>query len=254
MPSDTATTRDGARHPSPPLVVLAVVYTAVFLASLVLTAFLTAGEHFPSPFAPSASSLEFFARYSLAVRWSAFLQVGAAVPLGLFAATVASRLHFLGVRAAGVTIALFGGIAAAVSLALSAVVQWTLSWPDVLASAGLARALQLLAFAVGGPAHVMTLGILLGGVSVTGGLHRLLPRWMMTAGLVLAAIAELSWLSLVLPSASYLLPLARFPAFAWLIVAGALLPDRRKGARELSARPGATLAVPQPGLAAKEGA
>jgi hypothetical protein len=244
MESDTATTRDGARHPSPPLVVLAVAYTAVFLASLVLTALLTAGEHFPSPFASSTSSFEFFARHSLAVRWSGFLQLGAAVPLGLFTATVASRLHFLGVRAAGVTIALFGGIAAAIFL--------TLSWPDVLAAAGLARALQLLAFAAGGPAHVMALGILLAGVSVTGGLHRLLPRWMMASGLVLAAMAELSWLCLVLPPGSYLLPLARFPGFAWLIVAGALLPSRRKGARASSPRPDAALAMPA-GFAAKQG-
>jgi hypothetical protein len=228
------------------------VYTAVFLASLVLTGLLTAGEHFPSPFAPSASSFDFFSRHPLAVRWSAFLQLGAAVPLGLFTATVASRLHFLGVRAAGATIALFGGIAAAVFLALSAVVQWTLSWPDVLAAAGVARALQLMAFAAGGPAHVMALGILLAGVSVTGGLHRLLPRWMMVAGLVLAAVAELSWLCLVLPPASYLLPLARFPGFAWLIVAGALLPDRRKGARVSSPRPDAALAMPA-GFAAKQG-
>ena len=252
MESDTATTRDGARHPSPPLVVLAVAYTAVFLASLVLTALLTAGEHFPSPFASSTSSFEFFARHSLAVRWSGFLQLGAAVPLGLFTATVASRLHFLGVRAAGVTIALFGGIAAAIFLALSAAMQWTLSWPDVLAAAGLARALQLLAFAAGGPAHVMALGILLAGVSVTGGLHRLLPRWMMASGLVLAAMAELSWLCLVLPPGSYLLPLARFPGFAWLIVAGALLPSRRKGARASSPRPDAALAMPA-GFAAKQG-
>jgi hypothetical protein len=70
--------------------------------------------------------------------------------------------------------------------------QWALSWPDVLAAAGLARALQLMAFAAAGPAHVMALGILLAGVSVMGSLHRLLPRWMMMAGLVLAALAELS--------------------------------------------------------------
>jgi hypothetical protein len=251
MASDTPATRNGARHPSPPLVVLAVVCTALFIASLVLTGLLTGGEHFPSPFAPSASSFDFFSRRPLAVRWSAFLQLGAAVPLGLFTATVASRLHFLGVRAAGATIALFGGIAAAVFLALSAAMQWALSWPDVVAAAGLARALQLLAFAAGGPAHVMALGILLAGVSVTGGLHRVLPSWMMTAGLVLAAVAELSWLCLVLPAASYLLPLARFPGFAWLIAAGALIPRRRKGARELSPRPGAALAMPA-AFAAKE--
>ena len=253
MAQDAAPTRDGARHPSPPLVVLAVVHAAVFVASLVLTALLTGGEHFPSPFAPGSASLDFFSRHPLAVRWSAFLQLGAAVPLGLFTATVASRLHFLGVRAAGVTIALFGGIAASVFLALSAAMEWTLSWPDVLPSAATVRALHLLAFASGGPAHVAGLGLLLAGVSVTGGLHGLLPRWTMASGLVLAAMAELSWLSLVLPPASYLLPLARFPGFAWLIVAGALLPDRRKGARVSSPRPDAALAM-RAGFAAKQGA
>jgi hypothetical protein len=253
VPSDIATTRDSARHPSPPLVVLAVVYTAIFLASLVLTGLLTAGEHFPSSFAPSTSAFDFFSRHPLAVRWSSFLQLGAAVPLGLFTATIASRLHFLGVRAAGVTIALFGGIAAAVFLALSAAVQWALSWPDVLAAPGVARALHLLAFAAGGPAHVMAMGILLAGVSVTGGLQHLLPRWMMATGLVVAAIAELSWLCLALPSASYLLPLARFPGFAWLIVAGALLPDRRKGARVSSPSPDPAIALPA-SAPAKEGA
>jgi hypothetical protein len=57
---------------------------------------------------------------------------------------------------------------------------------------------------------------------------------MMVSGLVLAVVAELSWLSLVIPAASVLLPLARFPAFAWLIVAGALLPRRRVAAPEPS--------------------
>jgi hypothetical protein len=243
MTSESASPREGARHPSPPLVVLAAAYAAVFLSSLALVGWLTRGDHFPSPFGPSAASLDFFARHGLAVRWGAFLQLGAAVPLGLFAATVSSRLHYLGVRAAGVAIALFGGIGASVFLAISAVAQWVLSWPDVAASQAAVRALHLFAFAAGGPAHVETLGLLIAGVSVTGGLHRLLPTWMMASGLVLAVLAELSWLSLVLPSASILLPLARFPGFAWLIAAGALLPGRRKGARA-STHPGAASGVP----------
>ncbi len=248
MASEIAPRRDGARHPSPPLAVLAVAYTAVFLASLVLTGVMTHGGHLPSPFGPSAASLDFLARSPVAVRWSAFLQLGAAVPLGLFTATVTSRLHFLGVRAAGVAIALFGGIAASVLLAVSASVEWALSWPDVVASPATVRALHLIAFAAGGPAHVETLGILLAGVSVTAGLNRLLPRWMMASGLVLAAMAELSWVCLVLPAASYLLPLVRFPAFVWLIAAGALLPRRRKGTGESSPRPG--LAPASSGLVA----
>ena len=224
--------REGALHPSPPLVLLAGVHTALFLGSLVLTGVLTRGEHFPSPFIPSAAALDFFSRYPVAVRWSAFLQLGAALPLGLFAATAASRLHFLGVRAAGAAIALFGGIGAAVLLAFSATLQWALASPELIASPGAVRSLHLLAFATGGPAYVESLGILLAGLAVTGGLNRLLPTWMMVSGLVTAALAELGWFSLVLPAASVLLPVARFPGLAWLIAAGTVLPRRRKGARE----------------------
>ncbi len=231
MATELTPRRDGARHPSPPLVVLAAAHAALFAGSVVLTGLLTPGAHFPS--APDASAaLAFSSRQAAAVRWSAFLQLGAAIPLGLFAATVSSRLHFLGVRAAGATIALAGGAGAAVLLAVSAAFQWALADPEVLASAASARVVHLVAFATGGPAFVLLFGILVAGVAVTGGLHRLLPRWMMISGLVLAAVAELSWLSLVLSSATLLLPLARFPGIAWLVAAGALLPARRRGARE----------------------
>jgi hypothetical protein len=43
-------------------------------------------------------------------------------------------------------------------------------------------------------------------------------------GLILAVIGELSWLSMVVPAALFLIPLTRFPAFVWLIAAGFLLP------------------------------
>jgi len=43
-------------------------------------------------------------------------------------------------------------------------------------------------------------------------------------GLALAVIGELSWLCMICPSLSFLIPLARFPSFAWLIAAGFLLP------------------------------
>ncbi|AKU92715.1 hypothetical protein [Vulgatibacter incomptus] len=62
----------------------------------------------------------------------------------------------------------------------------------------------------------------------------------MWSGIALAAIAELSTLSLVLPVFAYLLPLARFPSFAWLIVAALLLPSTRK--RSIS-RPAAASAA-----------
>ncbi len=87
--------------------------------------------------------------------------------------------------------------------------------------------LQLLAFAMGGPGHVVPLELLLAGVSITGGLTRQLPRWVMWFGLVLAAFAELSTLTLLLDQAAFLLPLARFPAFIWIICVALTLPVRR---------------------------
>src|SRR5205807_1598513 len=53
---------------------------------------------------------------------------------------------------------------------------------------------------------------------------KLLPKWLVVSGIALAVIGELSWLDLIVPKALALVPLARFPGFAWLIAAGFALP------------------------------
>jgi hypothetical protein len=224
-PSDPA---PGPHHPSPPLAALAAVHAALFVGGLMVVWAASDGGHLPSPFGTGESGIDFVSRHPLAVRWSALAEFGSAIPLGLFAATASSRLRFLGVRAAGATIALFGGIAAAVCVALSALVLWSLTWVTALELLAGGRALYLLAFAVGGPGAVVTSGLLLAGVAVTSGLHRLFPGWMMGAGLVLAAAAELSTFTLVWPPLALLLPVARLLGMAWLIAAGALLPVARR--------------------------
>jgi hypothetical protein len=216
--------RTEIEHRGPSLLALAIAFSALFLASLILGTALAGGEHFPSPYGPEGYSSAYFSQHGKAVAISAFLQFGAAIPLGIYTATVVSRLQFFGLRVAGVFIALFGGLAASFFLALSALGQWVLAQTGVAASAGATRVLHWFAFATGGPGHVVPLGLLLAGVSVTAGLTRRLPRWMMIFGLVVAAIAELSSFALIVPAAAWLLPLARFPALVWLICAGALLP------------------------------
>jgi len=213
-------------HRGPPLLGLAIVFTLLFAGSLIGVAALTGGGHFPSPYAPAADAAAYFAAHPGAVALGAFLQLGAAIPLGLYAATASSRLRFLGIEAAGATIALFGGVAASVFLALSALVQWVLAQPGV-AGGDAMRGLQLLAFAAGGPGHVATFGLLVAGVSVSAGLPRLIPRWLLWFGLVIAACAELSTLTVVAPAAAYLLPAARFLGLVWMIAVGATLPTIR---------------------------
>jgi hypothetical protein len=212
------------RHAGPPLALLAVVFPALFAASLVLGAILTRGTPPPIPFGATDASLRFFVDHATAVRLAAFLHFGAAVPLALFTATVVSRLHFLRVHVAGVTIALVGGLAASVFLALSGLFEWVLSSPGVAEVIANARVLQLLVFVTGGPGHVVALGLLIAGVSLAGGLTRRLPRWLMWFGLVLAVFAELSSLTLLTEYAAVFIPLARFPAFIWILGVALTLP------------------------------
>jgi hypothetical protein len=215
------------RHAGPPLAVPAWAFTGLFLGSLGIGALLTGGTPPPIPFEATETSLRYFVDHAMAVRIAAFLQFGAAIPLGIFTATVVSRFQFLGVNVAGITIALFGGVAASFFLAASALTLWVLSSPGVAEVTSNARVLQLLAFATGGPGHVVPLGLLLAGISIAGGVTRKLPRWVMWFGVVLAIVAELSTLTLITQGAAFFLPLARFPAFVWMLCVAFTLPSKR---------------------------
>jgi hypothetical protein len=152
-----------------------------------------------------------------------------------------SRLRYHGVRAAGATIALVGGVAASLAVALAALFSWTLAQPGIADDATLTRALHFLTYAVGGPGYSVPLGLLCAGISITAGFTRLLPRWIVALGVLLGAVGELSALSLLVPSALFLIPLTRFPGFVWLIAAGTKLPKltRRAAATAAGALPGA---------------
>jgi hypothetical protein len=215
----------GARHRGPSLLAVAIVFVSLFVASLVTVAAMTGGGHVPSPFEPAVTT--FFSDHADAVRVSAFLQFGAAVPLAIFTATVTSRLRFLGMEVAGHTIALVGGTLAAAMSAISALLQWVLAQQGVASSDGALRGFHLLSFATGGPGFVVPFGLLVAGVSVSGGLAHKLPRWVMWFGLVIAFVAELSSLTIATPLAAYLLPVARFAGLVWLIIVGAKLPVAR---------------------------
>jgi hypothetical protein len=210
----------------PPLGVLAVVSTLLLIAGVAGGAAI-AGQAYPSPFADAELIQAYFATQPVAVTVNAVAVFASAVPLSIYAATVSARLRQLGVTAPGATIALAGGIAGSVLLALSGMLQWTLSRPAVITDESLVRALHDLSFLTGGPAHVVFLGLLVAGVAVPGLLLGLLPRPLAMAGLVIAVVAELSTLALIWPTLSVLVPIGRFPGLAWLIIAGFLLPMQR---------------------------
>src|SRR2546422_1620709 len=103
---------DILQHKGPSPGIVATVSTILFLAGLLT---LVAGSPTlpPGPWASLLTIESFFAQRSTAIFVSSFLFLGAAISLAVFAATIISRLRFLGVRAAGADIGMFGGFAAA---------------------------------------------------------------------------------------------------------------------------------------------
>ena len=213
------------RHAGPPLPLLAVAHLLLFAASVFAGTLLRHGAVYVNPYSSPQAVQDFFANSPQAIRVSTFFFFGSAVPLGLFTATVVSRLRFLGVRAAGIYIALFGGIVASAALGISALYSWVLSISDVVSSAAaLVHAVYFLSFLFGGVAFAVGFGLLAAGVSITSYFRRLLPTWIVGLGIVIALAGELSSLSLIWYSASFLLPLTRFGGFLWLIAVAIWLP------------------------------
>jgi hypothetical protein len=138
------------RHPSPPLALLAGVFVSLFVASVAANFLMTDFAPYPVPYNPVPQLQDFYTQFPAAMRVVAFLQLSASIPLGLFTATIVSRLRFHRITAAGVHIAVFGGVAAAIFLGLSAIATWILSQPAVATDVGAMRVASLLAFASGG--------------------------------------------------------------------------------------------------------
>jgi hypothetical protein len=215
-------------HRGPSLLLLASVHVALFAAGLLAGAALRQGTAFVTPYQGGEAVRQFFASNGEAVRISAVFFFASFVPLGIFAATIVSRLQFLGIRAAGSYIALLGGFGAAGMIALSGLCSWVLSVPEVSTLVAVTKAVYFLSFLLGGVGFAICFGLFAAGVSVTSYFSRLLPRWLVWFGLVIAAVGELSIFSLVAYPATFTIPITRFGGFVWLVAVAATLPKTRR--------------------------
>jgi len=206
------------RHAGPSLLALAIAYLAMFLAS---ASRVSIAFHVPHV---SEAAVAFVAQNSGAIRWGSFFELASAISLGIFMAVSISRLRFLGIRSAGEQIAAFGGIATPMMLAGSAMATWSLTRPGVAAAPGAVEALQSLGFDGGGPGFAVFLGLFLAGVSVSAGMSKLIPGWLMWLGIVVATAGELSSFTLVNFTAGYFIPVTRFLSILWMFAMALKLP------------------------------
>jgi hypothetical protein len=213
-----------ASHKGPPLGIVGAIFVLLFLAGLYPVTAFNGTPAFPGPYEPLPVIMAYFVARPSAVLLCAALHFGASIPLGIFTATAVSRLRFLGVRAAGADIAFFGGFLTAFTMMVSSSVLWAMTYQDVVQHTAVLQALFRIQFALGGPGFSVPFGLLAAGVSVTSGFRGALPKWVILSGLAIAAIGELSWLEILFPKLLPLIPLTRFPGFAWLMMTGFLLP------------------------------
>jgi hypothetical protein len=212
------------RHAGPPLWLMATVYTVLFLAGLSTVTVFGGQPYFPGPWESPDAIAAFFQTRPTAVRICASLQFGAAIPLGIFTASIVSRLQFLGARVAGVFIALVGGIATTLTMMAASIVLWVMGQPDIAENRAVLRALYWLVQGFGGAGFSVPFGILVAGVTIPAAVMRLIPRWLVVLGIAIAISGELSWLYLMVPGALPLVPLTRFPGFVWIVAIGLTLP------------------------------
>ncbi len=239
------TPRRRSRSGGPHLGILAIVSTALVVIGLIVAAALAGGQPYISPFAGADAVSAYAQQNWLSIRVASMIQFGSAVPLGIYAATAYARLLRLGVRVPGPGIGFFGGITASLLLMVSALGSYVVSRPDVSSDATVALALTYFTFITGGVGFVTGMGLLIAGIAVPSLILHFVPRWLAWIGLVIAALAELSFLSMAIEPLQFLLPIGRFGGLLWLIAVGFLLPnDRREVRREGAQRDDDAAAAP----------
>jgi hypothetical protein len=215
-------------HKGPHAGLLAVLYTLLFWIGLYPVTAMYKSPFWPGPWEPASIIVSYFQNYGSRVLFCIVFQLSAFLCFGLFAMTIVSRLRFLGAKSTGTYIALLGSILVLADAFAGTMAMWTMLHPGVIENTPTLLALYYLAYALGGPGFSIPMGLFLAGLSITAGFARLLPRWFVVIGILLALVGESSLLHLVYPKLLFLVPLTRFPGFIWLIATGFLLPKSRK--------------------------
>jgi hypothetical protein len=177
-------------------------------------------EPYPSPFGaplgPQTDIARFFTEARPLVELMSFMYSIAAIFLVCFVADVARRVWARdGVASAWGSLAMAGGVLAAGFWLLTAIILWVLARPWTPEQPNLLRALHDLTYLVGGPAHVVTLGLFAWAGSMALP-HDGLANVLRMAGIAGALLSLLSVAALLFDPATLLLPIGRGLAMVWI--------------------------------------
>ncbi len=223
---------------SNPWALSGVFFAAFFIVSLVLGGVL-ASVPLPLPGASAADVARYFTESRTAVLVSGLLQVLSAISLSVFVAPVAAFVRRIaGERRALPWLTSGGGALAAVFLLVSALLGWVLALTAAGLGLDLVGTLRSLNFLSRGAAHVASLGLFVGGVSLAASRQSTgtLPRWIAWEGIVAATLSLACLFSFLWFPASVLIPIGRLLCFVWIVNTSLALA--RGGRRAEAARVG----------------
>src|SRR5260370_8590757 len=203
-------TRTTLRHAGPNVGMLDIVYTLLFNAGLCAVSafgipFGVKQPYWPGPWEPPNVIVSYFQAHSTAALICVFLQTGALIPLGIFAATIVSRLRFLGINAAGPSIALFGGFMTVFNGVAAGFIVWAMIHPGVSQDVALTTDLYYLSYAFGGPGFSVPMGLLMAGVCIPPAFRKLFPPWVVAFVLLRAVCRAVIWVQLVMPKPLFII-------------------------------------------------
>ena len=220
-------------------------FVATFVVGLVAASVLASGSY-PVPGTPAPDIVAYLAANPASVAITVLTQVIAGFALVVFSVGLARSLPS---PASGQIIAagtLAGGVLA-LGGAVLATAFATAAQPALAGTPAVVAALHHLTFLLGGPLHVVFLAMLVGTASIAGRISGRLSGWLAVSGMVIAGIGLLSVLAIVVPAlpmaaVSAPIPLGRFLAFVWIVLAVLQLRRPARGAARHEA-PEATAAT-----------
>lgn len=182
------------------------------------------------PTDPPAAMLRYYTESGTAIIAHAAFHTACGLLLIGFVLTVGQVLARVAPeRSALRRVAVIGGIAAAVALIVSALINVIATLSSGGLDEGAAQALRLANFYTGGTIHVALLGVFAVGANLIALRARSWARGFSWLGLVSGVLSILSLLSLVIYYATPLIPVGRFSHFAWAICIGVILLIKRRG-------------------------
>ena len=203
-------------HASPPLGLVAIIFTILFSTGIFfVVSFRTGESNFSGPWESTNTIVSYFQTHSWSVVMCASFHFGAAIALGEFAVSTMSWLRFFGVNASGAYIALFGGLMAAFK---HGSVGGGLVGGDDVSGCGTEQRGFAGAVLSAVPAwrnrFSIPIAVFMAGVCIPAAFMKLLPKWIVIFGLILTGIGTLSWFSWVFPKLCFLIPLTAFPSLS----------------------------------------